>query len=103
MSDFAKEITPGGTGWFNLLTLMQANGFTGGARLSFLTLEEENGNSTRFKLGHSSATVAPVSATDGKSLTSKSEIVYEVDAPLCWIYFAANTPINISAQSPLDF
>lgn len=103
MSDFGKECVPGGTGWFNLLSLMQANGYTGGEKLSFLTLEEELGNNVRVKFGHSSATAAPVSTSDGKSLSQKAETVYRTDAVLCWIYFAANTAINITASSPVDY
>ena len=103
MADFGKEITPGGTGWFNALALMQANGYTGGSKMTFLTIEEENGNTTRFKNGHSSATVAPVSTTDGKPIINKAETLYCIEAGLFWIYFAANTPVSISAHSDIDF
>lgn len=101
MANFGKDVTPGTTGWVNLLSLMQANGYTGGARLIFLTITEDLGNAVRVKTGHSSNTIAPVSATDGKPVVS--ETFWHIDAPLVWIHFSVDAAIGISASSPLDF
>lgn len=102
MAEFGDDITSGGAGWTNLLTAMQANGYTGGAFMTYLTLEETLGAALRVKLGHLGL-VAPVSATDGKPLSATAETFYGVDAGVAWVYTPGANVYGVSAHSEIDF
>jgi hypothetical protein len=103
MADFSREITTGGAGWNNILALAKAQGYTGGAGCTFLTVEELVGAAVRVKMGHSSATVAPVSATDGKPVSNAAETYQNCDIGVAWIYTPGANTFNISFHSPIDF
>lgn len=102
MAEFGNSIVSAGAGWTNLLVAMQANGWTGGAFMTYLTLEETLGAALRVKFGHLGL-VAPVSATDGTPHSLKAETYYGVDAGVAWIYTPAANTYSVSAHSEIDF
>jgi hypothetical protein len=104
MADFSKEITSGGAGWVNALAVAQANGYTGGSPTTFLTLEDPAAAGVRIKNGHSSASVAPVSAGDGEPIGpgSLGETFYGVDLAVSWIYTPGANTYELSFHSDID-
>jgi hypothetical protein len=101
MADFAEEITGGSNAWLNVLALAQANGYTGGAVTTNLTIEEKYGAALRVKFGAGSQ---PVSAVAGVPLTAASMTEYDIDIGVAWIYFPTNVDkVSLSFHSNIDF
>jgi hypothetical protein len=100
MVNFGKDVTTSGAGWFNILTLMQALAWTGGSDADEFTFSETAGQDVRLKTGHDSNITAPVSGTDGVSMTNKDETMRCVELSRAWVHTDAARTFSLRVTSP---